>query len=424
MPIPFNDPHLRLQRTFAPLPRAAVAAAFAAALMPLAGCSQSNAAAAVRALPPPTVAVAKVQRGDVAQTLSVAAAIRPNQEIEVHAKVAGYLKSIFVDIGDRVKAGQPLAVLESPELEDDLREGAADVQRAQDEVKRAQADLDRAESVHEVAHLGADRLSSVLKAQPNLVAQQDIDESLGKDRVAEAQVATARAALAAVVGQLEVARARQMKTRTLLAYLQIAAPFSGVITRRYADPGAMIQAGISSQTQAMPLVRLSENDRVRLVIPVPESAVSHIKLGTPVTLVVDALRKTVVGQVTRFAGRLDSDTRTMPVEVDLDNRSGELAPGMYVTVSLVLEQVRNCLTVPVEALDRSGREPRVLVVTGNRSIEPRRIVIGLEAPDRVEVTRGLAEDDMVVVGPRAQLKEGAQVTPRLVSRDSGETETH
>jgi multidrug efflux pump subunit AcrA (membrane-fusion protein) len=122
----------------------------------------------------PTVAVARVVAGDVAQVLSVAAEFRPFQEIDVHAKVAEYLKSILVDVGDRVRVGQLLAVLEVPELQEEVRQDEAAVKRAQEEMKRAEADLDRAESAHEVAHLGATRLSSVLKARPNLVAQQDI----------------------------------------------------------------------------------------------------------------------------------------------------------------------------------------------------------------------------------------------------------
>jgi len=127
--------------------------------------------------------------------------------------------------------------------------------------------------VHQVAHLSASRLATVLKTRPNLVAQQDIDESSGRDRVAEAQVSTAKAALESAREQLEFAKASQNKTKTLFAYSQITAPFAGVITHRYADTGAMIQAGTSSQTQTLPLVRLSQNSRLRLVIPVPESAV-------------------------------------------------------------------------------------------------------------------------------------------------------
>src|SRR5206468_1326561 len=150
----------------------------------------------------PSVAVTRIARGDLAQTLTLAAEFRPYQEIEVHAKVAGYLKSISVDVGDRVTAGQLLAVLEIPELQDDMATDEASVKRSSEEVNRAQADIGRAESAHDVAHLGASRLAAVMKQRPNLVAQQDIDEAQGRDRIAEAQVATARAEVAAAQEQL------------------------------------------------------------------------------------------------------------------------------------------------------------------------------------------------------------------------------
>jgi multidrug efflux pump subunit AcrA (membrane-fusion protein) len=168
-------------------------------------------------------------------------------------------------------------VLEIPELEDDLRQAEASVQHATQEVNRAQSDLERAQSVRELAHLSATRLTSASDARPNLIARQDIDDATGRDRVAEAQVSTARAALASARQLLEVARANQSKTRTLFGYARITAPFEGVVTHRYADTGAMIQAGTSSQTQTMPLVKLSQNSLLRLIIQVPESAVSRIR---------------------------------------------------------------------------------------------------------------------------------------------------
>jgi RND family efflux transporter MFP subunit len=383
-----------------------------------AACSQPRAVSVTS--DSPTVAVATVTRGDVSQVLSIAAAFRPFQEIDVHAKVAGYVRSIYVDVGDRVRAGQLLAILEIPELQDELHQDEAAVKRAQEEVNRAQADLERARSAHQVAHLGATRLSSVLKARPNLVAQQDIDEAEGRDRVSEAQVATARATIASAQEQLEVARAGQSKTKTLFAYAQITAPFAGVITHRYADTGAMIQAGTSSQTQTMPVVKLSQNSRLRLVIPVPESAVSRIHIGAPVDLTVQALQRTLSGRIARFALSLDADTRTMHVEVDVENPGLELVPGMYATASLVLDRARGVLVAPVEALDRSERVPRVLVVNRERRVEPRRVAIGLEAADRVEITSGLSADDMVVIGNRAQLKAGALVVPKAMNPAAAE----
>jgi RND family efflux transporter MFP subunit len=386
-----------------------------AAALTTPSCSKSQAATPAETTDAPTVAVARVATGTVAQTLTIAAEFRPFQEIEVHAKVAGYVKTINVDVGDRVHAGQLLAELEIPELRDDLRENAAAVKRATEDVNRAAADLQRAESAHDVTHLASTRLASVSKARPNLVAQQDLDDASGRDRVAEAQVATAKAALASAQEQLEIAQAGQTKTQTLIDYTRINAPFDGVITRRYADQGAMIQAGTSSQTQAMPIVTLSQNSRLRLVIPVPESAVSRIHVGTPVTVNVQSLHRTVPGTVARIADRLDTDTRTMRVEVDVPNTNLQLVPGMYADASLVLDRVDSVLVAPTEAVDRSDTTSSVLIVAPDNSVRLQDVTLGLEAADRIEVKTGLHAGDLLVLGNRSQLKPGTRVIPKVTT---------
>jgi RND family efflux transporter MFP subunit len=360
------------------------------------------------------VAVARAARADLNETLTLAAEFRPFQEIDVHAKVAGYLKQINVDVGDRVRAGQLLAVLEVPELQDEVRQDDATVKRNAEEVNRAAADLARAESAHEVAHLGATRLAGVLKARPNLVAQQDVDESAAKDRMAEAQTATAKAALAAAEQQLAVSKALAGKTKTLVDYTRILAPFSGVITHRYADTGAMIQAGTSSQTQSMPIVKLSATDRLRLTIAVPESAVALVRVGAPVDVRVDAVKRTFGGTVARFAGKVNPDTRTMETEVDVPNPDLTLVPGMYAYVSMALAGAKGVLAVPVQAIDRVEDKTTLLVVDHDR-VERRDVAVGIETPDRVEITRGLNDGDLVVVGNRSQLRPGTAVTPTVTA---------
>ena len=384
-----------------------------------AGCSSTRAADNQSAAAPPTVAVARVARGDLTQTLSLAAEFRPYQEIDVHAKVAGYVKSIGVDVGDRVKAGQLLAVLEIPELQDEMRQDDAAVRRNAEEIRRAKADLERAESAHQVAHLSSTRLAAVIKERPNLVAQQDVDDATARDRIAEAQVATAQATLAAAEQQLEVSKATQNKTQTLFAYARITAPFEGVITHRYADTGAMIQAGTASQTQTMPIVRLSENRLLRLTIPVPESAVTRIRLGEPVDVRVQALGRTYPGKIARFAERLSADTRTMETEVDVANANLELIPGMYAYADIALDRITGALIVPVQALDRDEQKTSVMVVNGG-TLERRTVKTGLELPDRVEITSGLIENDLVVVGSRSQLKAGTAATPKVSETQAAE----
>ena len=261
-----------------------------------------------------------------------------------------------------------------------------------------------------MSHLASERLAGVLKARPNLVAQQDIDEATARDRIAEAQAATARAALAAAQQQLAASKAMANKTTTLLEYTRIAAPFAGVVTHRYADTGAMIQAGTSSQTQAMPLIKLSATDRLRLTIAVPESAVSHVQVGAPVDVRVAAVKRTFAGRIARFAGKVNPDTRTMETEVDVANPDLTLVPGMFADVSMTLSGATNVVAVPVQAIDRSEERSSVLVVV-NGAIERHAVSIGLETADKVEIDRGVGDGDLVIIGNRSQLRPGMPVTP-------------
>jgi len=385
----------------------------------ISGCGGSSKAGADATSQPPTVAVAPVQRGSIAHTIDVAAEFRPYQEIDLHAKEAGYVKKIYVDVGDHVHTGQLLAVLEIPELQDEINRANSEVSHAQDEITRAQADERRAESAHEVAHLAYERLAGVVKNRPDLVAQQEVDDAAGKDRQAEAQVDTAKAALSAAKQQLNTARASLQKTQTLFAYAEIRAPFEGVITKRYADTGTMLAAGTSSEKQAIPLVQLSQNGLLRLTIPVPESAVSFIHIGSPATIRIPELKREISGKVTRFAAAVNSETRTMDTEIDVPNPKFELVPGMYANVSLVLEQQPDALTVPVEGVVREGDSATALVVNPAGEIEQRQVKLGLESASRFQVLSGLRENELVIVGGRSQLHPGEKVQTKTIGPSAG-----
>src|SRR5579883_2607244 len=217
----------------------------------------------------PTVPVARVSSENLSRGLVLTAEFKPFQEVDVMAKVAGYISKINVDVGDRVHQGDLLATLEVPEMADDLRRARAALDRSEAEVARARDELRRAESAHELAHLSFERLSGVAKKKPGLIAQQEIDDARSKDLVSEAQVSAAKSALAAANEQVGVNQAEMQKVQTMIQYTRVTAPFTGVITKRYADTGSMIQAGTASQSQAMPVVRLSENSLLRLILPVP-----------------------------------------------------------------------------------------------------------------------------------------------------------
>jgi len=360
-------------------------------------------------------AVARVERHNLGNTLTIAGEFKPFQDVDVHAKVAGYIRVINVDVGDHVREGQTLAVLEIPELAAQLAGADAAVRRAQEEIRRAKSDVERAQSTHAAAHSAYARLKQAADSRAGLVAQQEVDDSLAKDLGAEAQVASAEAELSAARQQVEVAQANQKQFNALSNYARIIAPFSGVITNRYADTGALIQAGTSSSTQAMPVVRLAQTSKLRLVVPIPESLAAQIHLGDPVKVRVQALNRDIEGKVSRFADSLDRQTRTMETEIDFDNRDGRLIPGMYAETQVSLREKKDALTVPLEAVTRNGDDATVLAVNAQNEIEERHIKLGLEDSSHVEVVSGLSDHDRVVIGNRSQFHNGQKISPKDVS---------
>lgn len=373
----------------------------------------------------PTVAVAKVATTDLSSGLVLTAEFKPYQEVDVMSKVAGYVKEINVDIGDRVKEGDRLATLEIPEMQDDMARDKAAVDRSQADVQRAKDELQRAQSAHDIAHISFVRLSAVAEKKPGLIAQQEIDDAHSKDLVSEAQISAAKSSVSAAIQQVDVNKAELQKVMTLMEYTKVTAPFTGVVTKRYADKGSMIQAGIASQTQAMPLVRLSENGLLRLILPVPESAVPTVHIGQKVEVNVPTLHRTFPGEVKRFADKLSLATRTMDTEVDVPNPSLVLVPGMYAEVNLTLDRHADVLAVPVTAIDLDSANPHaghVMVVTANNRVQPRAITLGMETPNRIEVRSGLNEGDMVVLSGRATLQSGQEVKPKLTVLTAAEVQ--
>jgi RND family efflux transporter MFP subunit len=359
-----------------------------------------------------------VQRGPIQNTLTIAGEFKPFQDVDVHAKVAGYIKKIYVDVGDHVKQGQTLAVLEVPELAAQLTGAGAQVRRSKEEIRREQGDVQRAESAHAAAHSMYARLKQASEQQKGLVAQQEVDDAQAKDLETEAQVSSAQAALSAAQQQLEMADANQKQYGALSDYTRIVAPFTGVVTMRYADTGSLVAAGTSSSTQAIPIVRIAEVSKLRLVLPIPESIAAQIHLGDPVKVRVQALNRAITGKVSRFADSLDLQTRTMQTEIDFDNRDGRLIPGMFTETQLVLAEKPNALSVPQEAVTQNVNDTTVLMVTAQNTIEERKVALGIQGKSRVEIVSGLNEMDRVVIGNRSQYRNGQKVQPKEVAPTS------
>ncbi|MBS1854436.1 MAG: efflux RND transporter periplasmic adaptor subunit [Acidobacteria bacterium] len=388
-----------------------------AGLLLAVGCSNSRAHASSAETPQAalsSVGVTTVTLKPIGRTLTVSSELVPFQEIDVYAKESGYVSDLRVDYGSRVKKGDLMAVLEIPELKTRLAQDAAAIQRATDQVTHAEHEVSRIKATYKVAHLEYVRLSGVAQTRPGLVAQQEIDDAEGKDLSTQAQVEAGESALLAAQSQLDVAKAQAQQDQILYDYARITAPFAGVVTQRYANLGTLMQAGTSSSTQAMPLVRLSQDDLFRLVIPVPESYVKYIKVGDAVSVRVPSLDKSFPGRVTRFSVDVSEDTRTMHTEVDIPNPSHILMPGLYADATLTLEHRDKALVVPLNAVTQTGDAASVFTVDQNDRLQNRDIRLGMETASEAEVLSGLNEGDRVVVSDRSGLKPGTQVRPQTV----------
>jgi RND family efflux transporter MFP subunit len=361
-----------------------------------------------------TVGVTKVVKKSLGRDLTLSSELVPFQEIDVYAKESGYVKKLSVDYGSHVKTGDVMAVLEIPELEAQLQEDQAQIKNATNQVSRAQHELARYQAQYKALHLEYTRLSGVFESQPGIVAQQEVDDAQGKDLAASSQVDAGQAALEAAQSQLVAAKAKLTHDQTLFDYSKITAPFSGVVTQRYANLGTLVQAGTNSSTQAIPIVRLSQDDLFRLVIPVPESYVPYIQVGDAVDVRVPSLNRTFPGKVARFSVDVREDTRTMHTEVDVRNHDHVLLPGLYAEADVVLEHKEDIPTIPLQAVNHAGDKTTVFVVTSDNQLEDRPVRLGIQTANDAEIVAGLHEGEMVVVSDRAGLKPGEKVSPQMV----------
>jgi RND family efflux transporter MFP subunit len=346
----------------------------------------------------PIVAVVPVATGEIYRNVTFDAELRPYKEIELYARATGYLDQILVDAGDAVQEGQLIAQLDVPELQFDL-------QNAEAAERRAKAGVENASAAYQEAHLTLTRLEAADKAQPNLIAKQDLDTARLREQAAQAALNAARE-------EQNVANASMNRFQTLLNYTKITAPFEGVITHRYSDPGALIQAGTSSGSR--PLVRLSQVDLLRVAFPVSVSYVASVKVSDEALIRVPSLKKEFQGKISRVSQRVETSTRTMEAQIDLPNADLSLTPGVYATVLLKIDRRNNARILPLEAVTREKGTSSVYLITKENKIEARNIQTGTESPTHIEVVDGLAEGDLVMVGSRAQFYHGQSVQPKQV----------
>jgi len=362
-----------LQETFnlPPVCRPAGGAAVLLFLFALsfAGCKpKTSNEAPKKSEPPISVKLIQPKKGNIIRSVSLPANITANQQATLYSKAAGYLKTITVDKGDEVKRGQLLAEIEVPEL-------------IADRVKY------KAEAA--VAAIEYQRLDDSLKKAPDLVVPQSVD---------------------AARGRLEVARANLERIDTLLGFAKITAPFSGVVTKRMVDPGAFIPVATGgSAAQNAAVVTLMDFDRVRVQVAVPENEVPLIQKGLPAKVLVDELPgRNFEGSVTRFSPALDEASKTMLVEIDLENPKRELRPGMFATVKLGVEKHSDAWLVPVEAvvIEKAGASI-FIVADGKAKKIP--VKTGFNDGASVEILDGLAPNQAVILAGRLTLNNGQPV---------------
>ena len=333
------------------------------------GCKPSTDEPAQKPAPPVAVKVTTPKRGTITRFVTLPGEIKAYQQATLYAKVAGYLKTISVDKGDQAKEGMLLAEIEVPELIAERAKYKAEV---------------------EVTDIDFKRLSESQKKAPDLVVPQTVDDARGK---------------------LDVAKANLEGNETLLNYTEIVAPFSGVITRRFVDPGAFIPAATSGgAAQTAAIVTLTDFNRVRLQVAVPEIEASLVAVDQPVKLTVEGLPgRSFEGKVTRFSYALDEASKTMLAEIEMPNPKLELRPGMYATVKIGIERKEDALLLPTEALLTEKAGTSVFIITENKA-KKTRVQTGFNDGAHFEIIKGVnAEQPVILVGKQA-LNDGQAVT--------------
>ncbi len=306
------------------------------------------------------------------------------------------------------KNEQIIATLEVPELSAQVAGSQAEVRHSQSEIARAQSGVALAEANYAAIHAAYTRLTEASKRRPGLVAEQELDDSRARDLDAQAKINVAKSALDATKEQLGISQADNQRVQSLKDYSVVTAPFVGVVTMRYADVGSLIQAGTASNTQSMPVVKVAQSDLLRLRMPVPEEDVPFIKVGGDVSIKLQATGKTFTGKIIRFTRELSTSTRTMLAEVDVPNPDLALSTGMTAQTTIVLQAQKDVLTVPAGAVLAS-----VLIVDADNKVQKVPVTLGIQSPDRIEITRGLTEHQSVIVSGQTNYQPGQVVRPQL-----------
>ena len=412
-----------------------------------------DAAAAMRRITPPLVNAATVKRAAPSTQLLLPGNITPITEAYIYARAAGYLKQRYVDIGDRVRAGQQLADIEAPDLDQQVSQAQAALAQAQGQLGQAQATLEQLTATRDLAEITWQRYK-ILTAD-GAISRQDGDNQSTSAKTSAANVVAQQKTVRAMEEYVRASQATLDRLLALQGYERITAPFGGVITARNVDVGALISATGSSlgpirSNTAAPsdvpsggeMFRLAEIGKLRILIAVPQTNSPGVRVGQAATVTVQQIPNlSYKGKVTRTSSSLDAQSRTLLTEVDVDNPKGELLPGMYATVSFVTERIDPPFLVPDAALvvRSSGTVLAVLqpltrdeedqargegidaaTLTRVRRVHFQAVEPGRDYGIELEILDGLKVGEQVVVDPNDAVQEGALV--QIASPASGHKE--
>jgi RND family efflux transporter MFP subunit len=367
----------------------------------------------------PRVEVVRPRRATVAQRLQTNATLEAFEQTDLFAKVSGYLSDVRVDIGDHVKAGQVLAVIDVPEMKQELAEAKAQLESKKSSLESARRQLDHNKADLALQNaLARDR--DQLGQGRGFISDRTLDQVHANADIAKADLGVAEANRDLAANQVDVAAATVEKIKTLLAYTQIVAPFDGVVARRQVNRGDLVQA--ATATRATPsagsLFTVQRIDTIRVFCDVPENDVPHLRVGDPAIVKPSGFDgKPFLGKVTRFSLRLDPETRHMRTEIDLPNPEERLYPGTYAEVSLEMNRRPNVLTVPAAAVGSDVDGNFVYTITDNR-ITRLAVKTGITDNGRIEVTAGVSEETLVVASTKGAPPLTTGVQPQMVREDS------
>ncbi len=348
----------------------------------------------------PNVEVTKLVRKNLVRKTSLPANIEPLYQATLYAKAAGYVKWIKVDIGDWVKKDEVLAKLDIPEM-------VKEYDQVKARLRETQAIYEKAKSDYALQELTYKRVKDIWETEPGAVAKQDVDVARVRFELAKANINSEKA-------NIDNAEADMKRIEALLEYGKIIAPFDGIVTKRFVDPGALIRDATSNNSVS-PVITIMHIDTVRVFMDVPEPDTPFVEKGKQATLVVDALSgRKFSGTVTRFANALNPETRTMRTEIDIPNPDRILRPGMYGNVTLSLEVHKNAIIIPATALVVE-KDKKFIYKVANGKAEKVEIKTGIDDGIQVEVIQGLTGDEDIIVNGKNNVSNGEEVR---VSRGS------